>query len=323
MQEIVADILKAKEILETNVYDITRFERVYAFSNENLTECFENFDIKNKKCLTVLGSSDQVFDLYLKGAEAVDAFDINFLSRHYFYLKKAALEADFTKDEYFAFFNGDDVNRIDGALDVKLFSKLKSYLEKDERLFWSYLFETYTTKEISTHLFSREILKSKMLERTISYLSDEGFLELKKIIHKVKINFYNQDLFNLPEVLNDSYDFMYLSNIVQYIDGMISSYNGDEQKNQTLKLLKYKSLLERLRTKLKKDGKIVAGYIYAIDQTIEKIAIFNPEVRQKLFPEEKFNYYYFGSIEDICDSVDFGKNYHTKQDACFVYPSKK
>lgn len=323
MQEIVADILKAKELLDKNMYEIPRFERIYAFSNENLTECFKNFDFKNKKCLTVLGSSDQVFDLYLRGAEEVNAFDINFLTKHYFYLKKAALASDLTREEYFAFFNGDAVNRIDSAFDKNYFSRIMPHLEREERIFWNYLFENYTSKDISTHLFSREILKDKMLERTIGYLSEEGFLEMKKIIHKVKINFYQMDLFCLPEALNDTYDFIYLSNIVQYLDVMLPSYEADKKKNQVLKLLKYKTFLERLRTKLKPDGEIVAGYIYAIDQKMESIAIFNPEVRENLFPEEKFIYYYFGSIQDLCDSVDFGKEYHTKQDACFIYPSKR
>lgn len=323
MKETIADILKAKELLETKMYDIPRFERIYAFSNENLKECFGNFDIQNKKCLTVLGSSDQAFDLFLNGAMEVDAFDVNPLTKHYFYLKKAAMTADLTKKEYLDFFNGYGVNTRENALNTNTYHKIQSFLEKDERLFWDYLFENYSSKDISTHLFSRELLSSKMLERTIKYLSDEGFQEIKKNIHKLKINFYQQDLMNLPETLNNTYDFMYLSNIVQYIDGIFKNYNSEDKKNQMLNLLKYKALLERLRKKLNHQGQIVAGYIYAIEHKIDNISIFNPEVRENIFPEEKYNYYFFDSIEDISDSIDFKKDYHTKSDACIVYPSSK
>lgn len=322
MKETIADMIKAKEMLETEIYDIPRFERIYAFSNENLKECFKIFDIQNKKCLTVLGSSDQAFDLFLKGAKEVDAFDVNPLTKHYFYLKKAAIQANLTKKEYLDFFNGYGANARATALNKEMYRKIQLFLEKEERLFWDYLFDNYASEDISTHLFSREILNSKMFEKTIEYLSDEGFQELKKKIHNVKINFYHQDLINLPEVLNNTYDFIYLSNIIQYVDNMFQNYNIDGKKNQILNLLKYKAILERLKTKLNPQGKIMAGYIYAIEQEVEKEVTLNPVVRENVFPEEKYNYYYFGSIEDILDSTDFGKDYHNKKDGCFVYPSK-
>ena len=62
--------------------------KLYRNTNENLTSLLTNYDFLNKKVLTVLSSSDQLFSCYYLGASNVDTFDINILTYYYFFLRK-------------------------------------------------------------------------------------------------------------------------------------------------------------------------------------------------------------------------------------------
>ena len=50
--------------------------KLYRFSNENLTSYQDLYDFKNKKVLSVIGSGDQYFSSILYGAEEVTCFDM-------------------------------------------------------------------------------------------------------------------------------------------------------------------------------------------------------------------------------------------------------
>ena len=63
------------------------YTRMYFNSNENLRRILSNFDVKDKNVLSVLGSGDQAFHFYNRGARNVDVFDKNRLAILYFYLR--------------------------------------------------------------------------------------------------------------------------------------------------------------------------------------------------------------------------------------------
>ena len=63
------------------------YGRIFFKSNEYVSDILSNFDLKNKKVLTVLGSGDQAFHFLNRGAKSVDVFDINRLSIYYYYLR--------------------------------------------------------------------------------------------------------------------------------------------------------------------------------------------------------------------------------------------
>ncbi len=323
MKQLFVDLKKAVELLNTPAYSIPRFERIYSFSNENLVDLFQYFDVKDKECLSVLGSSDQVFDLFLHGAKRVDSFDMNSLAIYYFYLKKAAIEAGFSRDDFINFFNDRDEFMVhNSAFSYSDFLKLKPFLHGDALKFWDVIFSK-SSKYINLryHLFSREKLSKEMLPTTVGYLSEDGYMELQKNISKIDTRFYSQNLLDLAPVLEQSYDFMYLSNIIQYADGMFQ--NTDSRASleaQISNLEDFKNILDSLSFHLNKEGKIMAGYIYAMNIPSEKTAIFHTEARTQVFSEEKFQYYYFRSLEDIYDSFEFKREYRKNTDACLVYP---
>ena len=86
MSKIKDDIKRANYLIKIPSFfrendDI--FDMIYPFTTENINGMFSHFSFKDKDCLSVLGSSDQVFDMYLRGAKSVTAFDINPLNTIY------------------------------------------------------------------------------------------------------------------------------------------------------------------------------------------------------------------------------------------------
>ena len=80
------DLKNAKYLIENHKFYRNHgdmFEMIYPFTNENIKDMFSCFNFKDKECLSILGSSDQVFDMYLRGAKSVTAFDINPLNTIY------------------------------------------------------------------------------------------------------------------------------------------------------------------------------------------------------------------------------------------------
>ena len=83
-KRVDTDIVLTKKILNDEESENT----LYFETNEYIKEILDNFDIKNKKVLTVLGSGDQAFHFYSKKALKVDLFDINRLTIYYYYLRR-------------------------------------------------------------------------------------------------------------------------------------------------------------------------------------------------------------------------------------------
>ncbi len=74
MLQVEEDIKKAQKLLCTHkIFNnkANRFSKIYPYSNENIKEMFANFDLMNKTCFSVLASSDQVLDMYSRGAKKV------------------------------------------------------------------------------------------------------------------------------------------------------------------------------------------------------------------------------------------------------------
>ena len=85
MSSLDEDLKNAKKLIENNGYYRNAkelFDMIYPFTTENIKDMLNCFELKDKDCLTVLGASDQVFDMYLRGASSVTAFDVNPLAKY-------------------------------------------------------------------------------------------------------------------------------------------------------------------------------------------------------------------------------------------------
>ena len=242
--DVETDIKKAISLLEFYKRK-NRFDDLYPFTNENIKDMISYFDFKDKDCLSVLASSDQTFDMFLRGAKSVTAFDFNSLTKHYFYLKKAFIESGLPYEAYIKFFCYEDFNK-DGcnrnAFSSKQFEKIYDYIkDEDAKYFWSVLFSSYKGHFIRKPegLFSTDEYGIEILKHTVEYLSEDNYNKLQNIITDVDITFMNHDIRALPVYLEDTYDFIYLSNIIRYSDVMFESKETDKVKAQKEKLMKF------------------------------------------------------------------------------------
>ncbi len=337
MSTLNADLNRANRLIQYGGSGYENFERIYPFSNENLVGLVSNLNFRNKDCLTVLGGSDLVFDMFLNGAKSITTFDKNPLTKYYFYLKRAALLANLTLEEYLKFFCYRDFGELDNmeAFNEKIFSKIVPYLDGDYYQFWSTLFEYYSPSKIrhcqDGSIFSYDELKYTVLQNTINYLNDKNYDLLKERAKNLDISFLHSDINNLLEKLQQNYDVMYFSNIIQYVDIMysndlVSSYPKNKQlslkERQIFKLEKYKELMHGLSDKLNEEGIMIIGYLYTWEENNENVAIFNSNVREKIFSQDEFNYLLFQAMEEIEDKVLHGFGI-PKEDAGLIYTKKK
>lgn len=307
-----------------NGYNQELFDSIYPFCNENIKELFSYFSLKDKDCLSVQASSDQIFDMHLKGAKTITTFDINPLTLHYFYLKRAGIKAGLTFEdfkEYLCFEEYENHRVNKNAFDQSVFNIIKKYLDKDAYTFWARLYNCFSAKEIREPLglFTYDEPSHIILEKTVSYFNEDSYRELQANIDKLQIKFINANLKSLPAYLDNRYDFMYFSNIIQYADLMFKNYdNLNLEDNQKTKLMKLKNLFKYLSLYLKENGYMILGYLYEPKYVDQDVAIFNKNLRNEIFNEENYKYLYVRSPRSFI-STDIIEQTNLEQDACLIY----
>lgn len=184
-------------------------EKVYDFSNENLTESFKLFDLPNKKVLTVLGSGDQYFTALLNGAKKIEVFDNNKLTWYYFILKFMAIK-HLSYEEFFKFFV------TDGLDNKEIYQKIEKYLPEYVSNYFKLL--EIMHKPLSSIKYKKLLSKKNKVNNGIyiPYLKKEEYYHLKDLLNKTELPyFYNTDLLDLSK--NEYYDVIILSNIINYV----------------------------------------------------------------------------------------------------------
>ena len=113
---------------------------------------------------------------------------------------------------------------------------------------------------------------------------------------------------------------MYFSNIVQYASSLFYQdticKTGHLQRKFPLET--FRNYIMSFKDNLNDNGIIIIGYIYTILDEWDSIGIFNKEIRDKVFPLDKFDYYYFKSI-DYYESSYTNIDSKKEKDACLVY----
>ena len=285
------ELVKLKKYLEegnsfTNYFGM--FCRLYNMTTENIYEFLYNYDLRDKKVLTVAGSGDQRLNSYLLGARKVTCFDINPLTELHMELKDRAIET-LNYDEFLDFFgiiNGIyDKNNI---LDFRLFDKFSILLESDTYDFFNYIIQNNKGKDI---YFDGEDLNS--LEKLNGYFNIDNYYKLKDIIRHKKIDFIDTDIHSLPDRLNgEKFDMILLSNISDYTHHM---YKEDDLKH-------YRELIDRLMDNLNLYGILQVGYIYHRYGRGEDVSRFHiNKYRSEYFPYNMFHTVTFGSY--YCDGT--------------------
>lgn len=206
---------------------------LFAFSNEECNAIF-NEDLTNKKVLTITASGDQILHMINCGATDITSFDINIFTKYLARFKVAMIKCfgfkkfnkymnDFKNIvEGYLYNKGDEFfvsvktfiskKENENELNINVIKKLKKYLDDDSYNFILTFFEIIT--------------KNKMLYKDFFYMgtilsniySDKKiYLELKSKINDVNIKYIDSEIFELPKNINEKFDYIYLSNVPQYV----------------------------------------------------------------------------------------------------------
>lgn len=175
-----------------------RFKIVYPFTSENIKGYMNELDLKGKRIITITGSGDQALNAILRGCTDITCFDINGDANRYM---KSKIEA----------------------------IKELSYEEFISSMVFSNRYRDEYNLEFKYYNPNKKILFN-------NYLSKDRYDELKRLIPNVKISYIDSDFNNLK--LKIHYDYMFLSNISDYLNLMFKDNILVNFKNRLLECFK-------------------------------------------------------------------------------------
>lgn len=228
-------------------------ERVYPFTNENLSSYENLYNFDNAKVLSVIGSGDQYFSSLLYGAKEIELYDCNFLAWDFFVLKFYGIII-LNYEEFYNFFVTERLNNL------TYLNKILPYLPIDVATRIMKLQKKY--RLLSKLLYIDAIDHKYNNGSSIPYFDKEKFYQLKSILMNKKLpTFYLSNLQSLPSILEKkSYDIILTSNIFDWM-------YDDELKGECANLCvkEYKKLLSRFNY-----GEIQALYCWIISANLQQ-----------------------------------------------------
>lgn len=297
MTKLEQDLALAHAIIEDKEKYVDyywQFYRMWSFTTINMKGYLAPFNLKDKKCVTIQGSSDHIFELFLKGTRQIIGVDTNPLTEYYYYLKNAAFAVLPNPEEFLKFFRWHDYPKFcednTKAFDKDTYQEISKYLTADSKQFWEDLFRSYEPIKIRTNLFnSIDEENNRALYRALGYLSKENYEYIRNNRDKINFSFMNSDIRTLANELTDNQDFITLSNLIIYAHNMFPDNP----------LEGFKQLIIDLSTRLNQNGQIAAGYLYDIENEDDVREIYRQSLRNHVFQGEEFSYQYFTRIHDL------------------------
>lgn len=228
-----------------DIYHSTSF--IYKTTNEDM-QYYQKYLQDCNRALTVISSSEQIFNQVVEGTSNIDIFDISIFPYYYFTLKRAGILLFSEVNKYCDFFYGDiDVEGDDYYDDM--YDEMRKFLDSDSKEFWDSLFSFYDWSDIyHSMLFSSEPYTLKRVVNRNKHLQPVEYLKLHDTISKVNFTPYIGDINQLASNLPSSYDIVNLSNI--------STYQS---------IVSYRKLLETIP--LEENGQVLS-YFYQIDDKV-------------------------------------------------------
>lgn len=194
---------------------------IYKTTNEDMHE-YQKYLVNRKNVLTVISSSEQIFNQVIEGARNIDIFDISIFPYFFFELKRAGVLTFSQVGEYCDFFYGNVISEFDSLYDEK-YDAMRDNLEGKAKIFWDGLFQFYDWSDIyNSMLFSSEPCYIKQVLLRNKHLDSLEYQKLRNKIPNVTITPYIGDINKLVSNFTSTYDFINLSNICSYQD--VSSY---------------------------------------------------------------------------------------------------
>lgn len=241
-----------------------RFSSIYPFTTENIAGYMSELDLTDKKVVTVTGSSDHIINIILKGCTNITTFDINPLTKYYMDLKLSAIK-ELSYKEFLDFMLYD----TNISFDYEIIRRLD--ISKESKDFWLNELSKNDNDGLKmkhSGLFNLKYFEFQNKINCNLYLNEENYAKIRNRLGIVKIRFIKSNLKDLE--LDEKYDYMFLSNISDYI-------NAFYEDNY---LVNYKKLIFKL---LEKAKIIYFAYIYDVKSKEKRSAIDSIENVKELF----------------------------------------
>jgi len=202
---------------ENGVFD--EYSAAYAVTNEDLRHAMRFIPKNTENALVVAGSGDHPMFAALCNAKNIDAFDITYNAKLIMDIKTTALKI-LNRDEYQKlvidlYKMGDKIESIENMQPI---IKKLSHIE-----------QKYISEMRGHNLFCHGLHPSGYIKRPVPY--EPEYNQMRKVINK-PFNFIWSDITTLHTKLNKKYDFIHLSNIMDYM-------NERDGADTVISLLKY------------------------------------------------------------------------------------
>lgn len=246
-------------------YEFGSYGKLYHHTNENLSAYIP--DTFNKRVLTVSSSGDHMLNILSNGAFRVDTFDINKFSPLYQSMKLHSIR-NLSCNNAYIFLN---------SLSPELYFKFNKFLPKKEKEFFNFVY-SHDVDEIAYKLFYIQKINNIINN---NYFDLDVLEYLKNNLKRLVGSHFCTNIYGLSDFIIDKYDYIFLSNISQYIKNV----------DDFLHFLMY------LKQCLNRNGAIYYAYLYEkeVKSVIDGIRSINENFENKFDPK---NYY------DIIDSTE-------------------
>lgn len=211
-----------------------KFKKVYPFTTENIAGYMHNLDLTGKKVITVTGSGDHALNAILRGSTDITCFDVNPHSK------------DYSRD------------KIDAILSLS-YEDFIRYLLLDNQLKSKY--------DLEFKYYNPDSKK-----RCNLYLSREEFYRLKSLLASVSIRFIDANITDLK--IKDHFDYMFLSNISDYLSLLYQSEELERYQKLLMQFLEYIDY-------------IYFAYLYDVEDDEKRSRIDQPSEVDKVFKSYK------------------------------------
>lgn len=261
----------AKRLINKQVHDnrvslfgisFSEYHKSYYWTNENIKGYLDKVDFEGKdNALSVLASGDHIFNLVEKGITNIDTFDTNKLTEYYALGFKNAMILKYSYEEFIQYMQIISSDNISLEYLTELLLSLLPYMDKKYRVFWREIIEyNYKIqKEMGTNLnlFQMLCINLGVIDARICYnnylSSKENYEEFKNRLMLANITFKEANAYRLEAEFDSTYDFVLLSNILDYFD----KYFGKGWSYDCLKLYE-----KRISSLVKPEGIIFLHYIF-------------------------------------------------------------
>jgi len=243
-------IKRCEKRINVNDTKTGSFGEIYPFTTENIAGYINLFDLKDKSLLTVGSSCDQIINAVLKDCKDVTLVDINPYSKFYFYLKMASF-LELERKEFLQFFRFKDYPKVfkenNNVFNKKTYKKIEKtlrLLDYESFLFWSELFDNFSSYDIRNYLFSHDEGRNSEIIGSNLYLQNNLlYKDTRMKLQKVRPKFITEDIFLVK--FDRTFDNIWLSNISHYIMTYI-----------------FKILIIRMSKYLNENGNLLMTYLY-------------------------------------------------------------